>query len=391
MKVNKSILAAALCLSVAGLADAATVYITGSTAGRAAAYDAFTTAGVVFSAVPTITTYGNADATKAGLMVFEGNITGVGATTVSCKWSGSEAGVSDVAASPQVAVSGFVGPASYNAAVNSGAPATTESSVVDVAFADAKQEEAAIYGNNPTPPPAITTFAKLGVIPFKLVRNAGLWTGNNVTSSMIRQALGGLCPRSVFTGVAGQTDRVYVLGRDNSSGTRVNFLGDTGFGIFANVNQIKIDAAGVMLNNPTTKKGNGGESSGGTLATRMRVATSTLADTARIPNTTGFSMISYMGFDDAGVAIASPGGAGTPATELTYNGVPYSNANIIEGTYTYWGNWHVFAKNSAGTAALAVYNAVAANVANTFDGTTIIKLTDMHSTRSGASSDVVHN
>jgi hypothetical protein len=47
MKVNKSILAAVLGMSVVGVSQAGTVYVTGSTAARGAVFSALTTPGRV--------------------------------------------------------------------------------------------------------------------------------------------------------------------------------------------------------------------------------------------------------------------------------------------------------------------------------------------------------
>lgn len=387
MKINKSILTAALALSVLGIANADTIYVTGSTAGRSAAYLAFSTGGVVFSTTPSITTYAGTGS-GATYMVFEGDIAGLGASVISCHWSGSEGGITDIAATPQVGVA-FAAPP-YNH-LQGNTLGTTETKLVDLAFADNPSTDAAIYGNNPgTPPDAIEQEAPLGVIPFKYVRNKGLWIGNNVTSSMVRQALGGICPRSVFTGVPNQTDIVYVSGRDASSGTRVNELAECGFGQFTPPRQIEVSSAGVMqiLNGttlPSVYKGDYGYSSGGTLAGTMGSDTTLSLDKTHTPNTTGFSVIAFLGKSDSATAITAG------ATELSYNGVPYSNANIIEGTYTAWGTWFAALKNSPTTTAQAVYDNLLANFQGSIDGVNMISLANMHCTKDSAGADVGHN
>src|SRR6202040_2906818 len=97
MKTNSSLLAIGLGLASAGLASAQThyVYMTGSTAARNAVYATLSTT-AVFDAVPTITTQGNATPAKANYMTFVGNIGGL-PFSVKCDWSGSEAGVNDIA------------------------------------------------------------------------------------------------------------------------------------------------------------------------------------------------------------------------------------------------------------------------------------------------------
>ena len=205
---------------------------------------------------------------------------------------------------------------------------------------------------------------------------------------MIRQALGGFCVRSVFTGVAGQTDFVYVSGRDSGSGTRLNTFDENGFGAFTPPNQIKITSSGAMVDNDPPNgayEGDFGYSSGGLLAATMGGNTTAQPDLAN--GGTGFSVIGYASPSDTATAIANG------ATELSYDGVTFSPAAVKEGMYTFWGNEYVYAANSAGAEALTVYNRLInpAGVANTLDGVTGIKLGDMHCTKANPVADPVHN
>jgi hypothetical protein len=236
----------------------------------------------------------------------------------------------------------------------------------------------------------LATGSEVGVITFTWVRNKGLWTGSNLTDAMIRQALKGFCKRAVFSGnPADSNDYVYVSGRDNQSGTRVNAFGTSGFGIFTIPNQFEMDSTGNMLDLDApngTYAGDFGFSSGGTLATTMGADTTAKADNWN--GGTGFSVIAYLSRGDADKAITAG------AVELTYNGVAQSAANVKEGTYTFWGNEYIYQANGVGAEAQSAYARLAngtTGIVNYCDGVKAIKLTDMHCNRTGPTSDPSHN
>jgi hypothetical protein len=400
MKLKKIILAAAFSLGVVSLAGAATtVYVTGSTAFRAAFYNAIKTSGVVFTAAPTNTLYGGGGS-GANYMEFEGTLIGGGDTIVECHWSGSEGGMLDVA-SNTVVKEQFIDPSLFDGTDHGSTnpPTLTSPVSVDLAMVDNLQKYSL------TRAPLVNTNKQVGIIPFVWVRNPGLFTGSNVSDNQIRVALGGGAKLAAFSGNAGDTNSfVYVEGRDNSSGTRDNAYGDTGYGIYTQSKQIEIDGTGTMqdINADGTYYGNFGFSSGGLLRATLGTVTTNKTDLTlnnqtfdgvgnflsnTIPNN-GFSIIAYLGRSDANTAI------GLGATELSYNGVPYSLANIEEGTYTFWGNEYIYAANSdSGNAVVqSVYNKLAAGIPGTLDNVAGIPLTSMHSKRnSGPVADPIHN
>jgi len=381
MKINKSLLAAMLALGVAGIASADDVYITGSTAMRSTIYNALNTANVVFT--NSVTFAGNGGGNGSSYMNFTGTLVGgSGTTTIHCHWSGSEAGVLDVASNSVVQetflVTGATGDSTNNTSYTS--PVN-----VDLALADNAQT----YSRTKNPPLVST---KIGVVTFEWVRNPGLWTGTNVTDNQIRQALGGAAPLAVFTGNSSDTGSfVYVEGRDNQSGTRVNTLGVSGYGIFTAVNQIEINSSGVQQTVGGNYIGDFGFSSGGTLAGTLGANTTSATDNT--PNAgTGFSIIAYLGISDATTAI------GNGATALAYNGVPFSAAAVKEGTYNLWGNEYILKSPNATGSALTAYNRLALLAtkntgvwASLFDGVKAIHLADMHASRVGPNSDISHN
>jgi len=235
--------------------------------------------------------------------------------------------------------------------------------------------------------PALTTGTNVAVITFAWVRNPGLWTGSNLTDAMIRKALQGACKRAVFSGNASDTnDFVYVSGRDNQSGTRVNQFGESGYGIFNFPNQIEMDSSGNMLDlDPPngTYAGDFGFSSGGTLAGTLGANTTAKPDLYN--GATGYSVIAMLSRGDANTAIANG------AIELTVNGVAQSSANVKEGTFNYWGNEYIYQKIAASSEAQAAYNRLVISIPNDVNGTTAIKLSDMHCVRNGPTTDSDHN
>jgi len=390
MKINKYILAAALGMGVAGVSNAQTVYITGSTAFRGNTYTALATDGVVFHPAPQITTWSGSSASGSTYMAFTGTAVGGGALTVQCAWSGSEAGITDVAVP---GTTEQFSTAALDGGVHSGAPASTAAHTVDLAMADNNTPYSRVYGDNLNPPAALNNKAEVGVVTFKWVRNPGLWTGANVTDSQIRQALtppyGAV--QAVFDGNPNDLNSVYVSGRDNSSGTRVNAYGISGFGIFTPPGQIEINNAGVMQQVGGKYIGDFGFSSGGTLAATMGGNTTATADMVNGGN--GFSVIAYLGYNDAKTAITDG------ATELTYDGVLFSLSAITEGQYTFWGNEYIVENNAAVAPATTVYAnlsaatgipaTIPAGALNTAPAA--IRLSDMHTERAGAHGDPQHN
>jgi hypothetical protein len=377
MKLNKTLMAGAVALSLAEASNAGTVYMTGSTAMRGIVYTTIRSSGTVFTAIPTTTLF-QGGGSSANYMAFSGTLVGgSGTTVIQCHWSGSEGGINDVASG---ATEQFIDPSLLDGTDHGSAvPGTTVGASANLAMADNKQSFSR------TKSPTLTTGAEVGVITFTWVRNPGLWTGNNVTDSMIRQALQGGARRSVFTGASGQNDFVYVSGRDNQSGTRVNAFGVTGWGIFALPNQIEMDSSGNMVNldGAGTYAGDYGFSSGGTLAGTLGGVTTNKTD--QVNGGTGYSVIAYLSRGDANTAI------GNGAVELTYNGITQSSANVIEGTHTFWGNEYIYQQNSAPTEAQTVYTKLVAGIPANCDGVKAIALTAMHCTRQGPTADPAHN
>src|ERR1039458_6099700 len=334
MNTKSIILAGAIALGFASMASAATqyVYMTGSTAARNAFYLTIIDGTTVFDATPTVIAQGNSDPSKATYHLFHGKIGGAD-TILKAHWSGSEAGISDIAGS---GTQTFLDDTAVTATAS---PGPFVNSVGDLAAADTDKA----YSRNPT---AAITGTKVCIIPFIYVKEKGSAAGLvNVTDQNVRQALKGYAVLAQFTGNSADTTFVYVSGRDNGSGTRVNQFGDPGFGIFSSPFMVQIAANGSMIDQTGfgTYLGDYGYSSGGTVATQMGYDLSQPPAAVDAANGTGvekFSVIAYLGRSDANTAEANG------ATDLTCNGVAYSNAAIKEGQYNLWGNEYVYRRNT---------------------------------------------
>ena len=380
MNTKSILLAGAIGLGSASLASAAQyVYVTGSTAGRNAFYLAITDGSTVFDAAPTVVAQGNADPAKSTYMTFHGNLGGV-ETYVKTDWSGSEGGIADIAGT---GTRQFLADTAVSSSTSTG---PYVSSAVDLAAADNDKA----YSRSPT---AAITGTKCCVIPFSWVKEKGSVAGLvNVTDQSLRAALKGYAVLAQFTGSSADKTFVYVSGRDNQSGTRVNQMGDTSFGIFSSPFMVQINANGSMKDqNPSSGVylGDYGYSSGGSLATQMGydLSQATAVDVANGTGTEKFSVIACLGKSDADTAVTAGG------TVLTYNGVAYGDAAIKEGQYNAWGNYYIYRRNTSTTQATTVYNKLVAStgISGHADGTFTIKLSDMHCTRNGPTSDPVHN
>jgi hypothetical protein len=319
-------------------------------------------------------------------MGFVGNDLSGNPLTVKCHWSGSEAGVKDVA----LAQTGtFIADSALNGSENGSAePANTETATVDLGMADNAQ------GFSRTKTPVVTTNAQVGVITFTWVRNPGLWSGTNVSSSAIKQALAGFAPRSVFDGNAADiNDYVYVSGRDFSSGTRVNAFGDSGFGILTPPNQVEINKTTGDLQSdidfngtPGVFFGDIGFSSGGTLAGTMGTSTVGKSDANALGGTGGYSVVAYLSRGDANTAITAGG------VECTYNGVSFSRSGIIEGNFSFWGYEYILQRNGVGAQAQAAYTHLKTGIPTAAGHTSasLIPLGDMDCQRSGPNGGIQH-
>jgi hypothetical protein len=414
MKLNKTLLVAALSLGLAGAANAACstatathIYITGSTAFRGAtikAIEACLSPGFNYAAYKesaSFAPYVTARQT-AGYINYYGNLAADGACVViKCAWSGSEAGYQDVVKCT-TQKEGFMddtigGFGVANIDSTAAVPNTSDSHAVDIAMSDTSQP----FSKPASRSPVIANICKAGIIPFVWVKNAQTAadiSANadyndlvNVTHPQLRVAIQTGSKLSLFTGKPDQNKYVYVAGRDNNSGTRANALLDLGYPVTQPVGQTIIGGA---TGAPTLGAlGNGGQSSGGTLGNTLLI-TGSAAAADSINGGTGWYAIAYMGKADALTREAQYLPSGTPPlVELTLNGVAETDANIEEGQYSFWGQEYCALANCDTLASEAgvLWTALCAKFPTSTTAGLEIPITAMHATKTPDSADPVHN
>ena len=128
-------------------------------------------------------------------------------------------------------------------------------------------------------------------------------------------------PQSYLGGTS--TNPVYLVGRNSDSGTRITLFRDIGFN--GNPTQWSTNGAGQFVSVT-------GASSGATVANLIGTYT---------------NVIGYVGLSDL---LSNTGGNGVA---LAYNGVPFSIANVQNGSYGIWGKEHFLDKVGSLTAAQA--------------------------------------
>jgi hypothetical protein len=338
MKAPKFLLAGVLALSVAGVARAQTVvHITGSTAFRSAVHNAIT------QILQPGFTYGYSGSTfsSASQAIFTGTAYTNGINVIiKTSWSGSLAGIETVSQAVPSTVGTFLtNTTPQSTGGTSGAPAVYDPPLIpEVCMSDGFQ------ATSQYPFPVLQAHT-VGVVTFKFLRNAAAPSSLTNMTPLLAQALwiNGSLPLSMFTGNSNDVNTiVYAIGRDPDSGTRKTAFLETGVQTFvANLNPTIVEqyqptnASGVVnkanpgailgqapwpaetVDNISFVLGDAGYSSGGDLAWAMRASSP-------------FIYVTYLGLSDS--ATAEAGGA----VELSYNGIPYSDAAVQNGQYTYW-------------------------------------------------------
>jgi hypothetical protein len=414
MKLNHKTLSVLLGLGLASSASAANfVYITGSTAFRSVAFQAITN---TFDAVPQIATRDGSAASgnNANWMLFHGNVGGV-ETWVDCHWSGSEDGIAGVAV-PGPNPTWFLktdGSVTYSISAAKPGSAETNASPTapDLAFADSSQAVSLTrtpalvkMGTNAVPT------GKIGIVPFVWAKNknsnpSNSWTRlTNMTDAGSRLALGGPNIAALFTGDSSDTNQfVYVVGRNNRSGTRVNTLAANRYGINVSVDQFDIggfpasDGTTLLLaENPDPNDGYNG---GGDVEKALHIDGSCqqidpiyLAATGNTKTNIGWIAIGYLGIGDANTLLSNGG------IWMTYNGIPYSNGAVEEGQYSFWNYEYLFGRvgisgfqQTYGNQLGSIYVAKFAGGSNPANKDTSIGLQFMHATKPSDTGDPAHN
>jgi hypothetical protein len=393
MKPNKftSALVALGIISMVGAAQANTViYLTGSTAARAVIFAAAQAAGGIFTNATggQVVSPSPNNTSSANTIVYEGGVAGVGTVDLDCSFTGSEVGiqaVAQVAALTQTLANSSVGSGGVGTYPLPGAtPAfltassgwtTTQTlpiaggvSYPDLAMADTSQS---VSQTSKSLHP-LNDYGIVGIVPFTWMKGYeatkdSSWTNLvNVTTAQINQNLAGLISANFYTGNTNDTDFCYIIGRNFGSGTHVNTLLNAQYGINTPVDQWAWDAnystPGVLAFGGLYGSGqtlyevvNDGFDSGGNVAKELEVDGSG----------SGKIILGYLGIPDSQTAVAGTSGTGSgPAVYLPYNGVYESDSAVENGSYSYWGQEHLFGTHGQSGAALTVGTATKNGIVN---------------------------
>jgi hypothetical protein len=327
MKIKSLLLGATgLGLGLSAQAQTTTVDIAGATAFRAASHAAIMAA------------YGNGltgyahdgkaagDGGKANRATYKGTFPGIkGTTVIRVNWTGAVEGVRSVTTTvPDTFLTEAAITAGVKESFNKTAPTVTAASAV-MAFSDVAQSA------TPYKTPKLLG-GPVGVIAFAPVINKGAHaTITNITTNQLRRiAANGSIPEYMLTGNASSNKTIYLMGRNDGSGTRVAFLSEIGYGAANPVKQFVIDAtkSSTSLATPilaptkadetkypkykissdfakTNILGNGGYSSGGAIAGWLK-----------LPSSGNFHIVSWISTGDAVTAYD----AGKGGKVLAYNG-----------------------------------------------------------------------
>ncbi|NJM37628.1 MAG: hypothetical protein HC845_07115 [Akkermansiaceae bacterium] len=335
MKIKSSILSLAATAAFVSSASAVTIDIVGSTAGRTAVYNQ-----VLAIITETSSAASGATLTGSNQAIIHGTF-GAVPVIVRLNFTGSAAGVNQVANRATIQVPFFaetVGLSGNTVSVPfSGG--NIANSAAEIGYSDVFQTTTAFRV------PALAVEDEIAVIPFQFFRHSdGNTSLTNVTSQLARAIYGGAgsVPLSLATGnVADAAKTIYGTGRDALSGTRITTFAEVATSQVAVSQYQPITSAtnGTGIVTALGATSTGGFTSGSFVA---NVLNSTFGD-----GTSGNAdtIIGYLGASDWPAQVAGN------AVALNFNGVPYSVANLQNGSYTFWGYLHQFNNGFAGFSA----------------------------------------
>lgn len=381
MKLKTSFTLGILALAMANANAATRVFdITGATAFRASANNAIISilGGTGVTQYAFIGTSGIGGTNRA---IFKGTMAAFPGDEiiVRASWSGSTQGIKDVADQNSIQFLDLSNPTS-TVGINLGtgenpAPVFT-TAVAQWSFSDVDK----LLSERPNHPFA---GGPVGVVPFMFLAGEGAPASLNNMSDQLHNTLWatGQLPIAFFTGDTGDATTVLATGRNNGSGTRATILAETQYGAFTSVTQFGATFEGTRTDAyPTgrlltlTEFNNGGNSSNSGV---RELLTRRADDLTFNGDPIDALFVSYLTISDALAAITEG------AQEMTYNGVPFSAANVKNGRYSLWGYQQFYLDNDATSAEQAFDTAFRAAIPSTLNGIDAIPLTDMSVIRSG--------
>jgi len=411
---NKTTYTAALiALGLVSAASAQTrIQITGSTAFRANFFSAATAAsGGIFDAGTAAAALPAGATSGSSAVVFSGNINHV-PYVFSCSWSGSEAGIANVAGKSSLQNPGYPAslPGVSTVFLQNNGSAGTSATIADLALADTSQA----VSLTPKSVVALHDFGTLGVVTFTWVKSKNTapdssWTDlTTVSEYQMATALGSTVNASFLTGGSADTDSVFIVGRNAGSGTRANTLCDlneiptavsvsqaafnsyyTGAGVLT-FNIVKTGLPGGGASTPAQDAIDQAASYPSIQTCLANSVQQSTATQSTVPNVVGVGndgydsggfvsdclsldganvpvvVVGYAGISDAknaknGTAFSvnetspsQPGGA----VWLNLDGVPYSDAAVVQGNYPFWGHEHLYGQTTPSTSAVTAAQAI---------------------------------
>jgi hypothetical protein len=332
---------------------------------RSTLFTAATTAGVIFDSghAGSIVSGAPNNTNTSTYIVFEGPINGT-IVDIDVFWTGAEAGVADVAGkviqqtlnNTPFAPNGvgtynvpgipakFLNPNNGWTTTNTLATITGAPSVADLALDDTSQ---AVSLTSPSQY-HLVDYGAIAVVPFSWLKGYEktpdpAWNDVvNVTTAELNVLYARPQAASFVTGNSADSgDFIALTGRNLSSGTRVNALLTSQYGVTTPVDQYAYQplyaTAGTLtagtnyLNaGSLTEIYNDGFNSSGVAAAQLNF------------DGTGSSvvLVEPLAVPDAAAAYAPVSGG--PATYLSYNGVYESDSAVELGNYPFWGQEHIF-------------------------------------------------
>ena len=222
----------------------------------------------------------------------------------------------------------------------------------------------------------------VGVVPFMFLAGEGAPAALNNMTDQLHAALWstGQLPIAFFTGDTNDATTVLATGRNNGSGTRATILSETQYGAFTGVTQYGATFQGGTTDAYPTGKllalsefGNSGHDSNSKVRDLLTRRSDDLTFNG---DPIDAIFVSYLTISDANSAKTEG------AQEMTYNGVPFSAANVKNGRYTLWGYQQFYRDNDATAEQVTFDTAFRNAIPATLDGVNAIPLTQMSVVRS---------
>lgn len=406
-------------MAFADVASAPKVYITGSTAFRKATMTALTH---IFASGYTYAYDGSKGLSGASRAMFYGTVDG-NEVVVKCYWSGSAAGVDTVSNSKTLSEWMADDTALATDSGNNPSSFNKESAVPNVCMSDTAQSLTPFTATSLTP-------TKVGVVPFVFVKGR-LASGHsmktafdaisNISALQAQKLLSSGIKLAQLTGSSADSGRVYVLGRNPESGTRLTTFAETGFGtnntalqagplaggdlvagVVAAIDEVDVYPAGTV-NGIFADDGNNGFSSGGTLGDVLSSPVS--ASAVNDIDTGAFALIGYLGVNDAAQSIkdANTNVSNDVSRILSYNGaslnpsydtdtqaVTWDYTALQEGKYTFWSYEYLMYRTTLTGVPKSTADAIATQIISTDAAQSGLRLSDMHATRQVEGGAVTH-